>query len=291
MTAIADSRGARLDAGRPTRRARRARSSCRPRTTSCSRPTWTCARPSSTRSSPTSSRRRGAGLDGAAGGRGRRSSRSREDRVVARALSAEAARARASSSTPRCAASAIGRTCCPRSESWSSPARACPTTTRSRRSRARRSSGLACSSTSRPDVQLSAPLVIRWSVGVGGRGLITRTLIDLARNAHATILEEQVPSTQASVERRPGAVVGHQRGPPRRRRDARLRRPAGLRRRHARRSSTARPASAATRSSAGRSPASAASSRRAASTTCSRVAAPPSTRWRSASAPATSCST
>jgi Fe-S cluster assembly scaffold protein SufB len=44
-------------------------------------------------------------------------------------------------------------------------------------------------------VQLSAPLVVRWSVGVSGRGLITRTLIDLERDAHATILEEQVPST------------------------------------------------------------------------------------------------
>jgi Fe-S cluster assembly scaffold protein SufB len=47
-----------------------------------------------------------------------------------------------------------------------------------------------------PDgVQLSAPLVIRWSMGVSGRGLITRTLVDLGKNAHATILEEQVPST------------------------------------------------------------------------------------------------
>jgi Fe-S cluster assembly scaffold protein SufB len=44
-------------------------------------------------------------------------------------------------------------------------------------------------------VQLTAPLVIRWSAGMAGRGLLTRTLIDLARDAHATILEEQVPST------------------------------------------------------------------------------------------------
>jgi len=47
-----------------------------------------------------------------------------------------------------------------------------------------------------PDgVQLAAPLVIRWSMGANGRGLITRTLIDLGKNAHATVLEEQVPST------------------------------------------------------------------------------------------------
>jgi Fe-S cluster assembly scaffold protein SufB len=32
-------------------------------------------------------------------------------------------------------------------------------------------------------------------MGASGRGLITRTLIDLADNAHATVLEEQVPST------------------------------------------------------------------------------------------------
>ena len=44
-------------------------------------------------------------------------------------------------------------------------------------------------------VQLDAPLVIRWSMGASGRGLITRTLVDLGNGAHATVLEEQVPST------------------------------------------------------------------------------------------------
>lgn len=48
-------------------------------------------------------------------------------------------------------------------------------------------------------VRLAAPLVIRWSAGAAGRGLITRTLIDVARGAHVTILEEQVPSTTAAA--------------------------------------------------------------------------------------------
>jgi Fe-S cluster assembly scaffold protein SufB len=46
-----------------------------------------------------------------------------------------------------------------------------------------------------PDgVELDAPLVIRWSVGAAGRGLVSRTLVALGANARATILEEQVPS-------------------------------------------------------------------------------------------------
>jgi Fe-S cluster assembly scaffold protein SufB len=46
-----------------------------------------------------------------------------------------------------------------------------------------------------PDgVQLDAPLVVRWSVGAAGRGLVSRTLVNLGVGARATILEEQVPS-------------------------------------------------------------------------------------------------
>jgi Fe-S cluster assembly protein SufB len=42
--------------------------------------------------------------------------------------------------------------------------------------------------------QLAKPLVVRWSAGEAGRGLISRTLINVERGASASILEEQVPS-------------------------------------------------------------------------------------------------
>jgi Fe-S cluster assembly scaffold protein SufB len=48
-------------------------------------------------------------------------------------------------------------------------------------------------------VTLAAPLVIRWAAGAAGRGLLTRTLINLGRDAHATILEEQLPSGAAAA--------------------------------------------------------------------------------------------
>ncbi len=43
--------------------------------------------------------------------------------------------------------------------------------------------------------QIEHPLVVRWAVGAGGRGLITRTIISLGENARVRVLEEQVPST------------------------------------------------------------------------------------------------
>ena len=43
-------------------------------------------------------------------------------------------------------------------------------------------------------VALEQPIVVRWSVGAPGRGLVVRTLIDLGENASAKILEEQLPS-------------------------------------------------------------------------------------------------
>jgi Fe-S cluster assembly scaffold protein SufB len=43
-------------------------------------------------------------------------------------------------------------------------------------------------------VVLERPIVLRWSVGAAGRGLVSRTLITLGDNAGASILEEQVPS-------------------------------------------------------------------------------------------------
>jgi Fe-S cluster assembly scaffold protein SufB len=43
-------------------------------------------------------------------------------------------------------------------------------------------------------VALAEPLVLRWSAGAAGRGLVARTVIDLGANAEASILEEQLPS-------------------------------------------------------------------------------------------------
>jgi Fe-S cluster assembly scaffold protein SufB len=47
-------------------------------------------------------------------------------------------------------------------------------------------------------VQLEHPIVIRWVLGEGKRALLTRTLIRLGENAHASIVEELVPSDRAS---------------------------------------------------------------------------------------------
>jgi Fe-S cluster assembly scaffold protein SufB len=52
-------------------------------------------------------------------------------------------------------------------------------------------------------VDLAAPIVLRWSAGAPGFGLISRTVISLGENAHASVFEEQVPSTEAASE--PGA--------------------------------------------------------------------------------------
>jgi Fe-S cluster assembly scaffold protein SufB len=51
-----------------------------------------------------------------------------------------------------------------------------------------------------PDgTNLEAPLVIRWSQGASGYGLVSRTIVSLGRDAHATIFEEQVASDVAST--------------------------------------------------------------------------------------------
>ncbi|CAN5797235.1 Fe-S cluster assembly protein SufD [soil metagenome] len=42
------------------------------------------------------------------------------------------------------------------------------------------------------------PIVLRWNVGAGGRGLVSRTVVSLGENASASILEEQVPSATTS---------------------------------------------------------------------------------------------
>jgi Fe-S cluster assembly scaffold protein SufB len=44
------------------------------------------------------------------------------------------------------------------------------------------------------NVVLERPIVVRWSAGAAGRGLVSRTVISLGENAQAQILEEQVAS-------------------------------------------------------------------------------------------------
>ncbi len=52
-----------------------------------------------------------------------------------------------------------------------------------------------------PDgVSLSAPIVLRWSAGTPGRGLINRTVVSLGADAHATLLEEQMDVEPERVE-------------------------------------------------------------------------------------------
>ncbi len=52
-----------------------------------------------------------------------------------------------------------------------------------------------------PDgVTLEQPIVVRWSVGAPGRGLITRTVLSLGENAGARVLEEQLPSAAHTGE-------------------------------------------------------------------------------------------
>jgi Fe-S cluster assembly scaffold protein SufB len=50
-----------------------------------------------------------------------------------------------------------------------------------------------------PDgVTLNDPIVLRWSAGESGRGLLGRTVISLGRDAHARLLEEQVDSVESA---------------------------------------------------------------------------------------------
>ena len=42
------------------------------------------------------------------------------------------------------------------------------------------------------DVVLDDPIVVRWGAGTPGRGLISRTLVDIGENAQVKVLEEQV---------------------------------------------------------------------------------------------------
>ena len=45
------------------------------------------------------------------------------------------------------------------------------------------------------NVALEQPIVVRWSAGTPGRGLVSRTVISLGENASAQILEEQLPAS------------------------------------------------------------------------------------------------
>jgi Fe-S cluster assembly scaffold protein SufB len=47
-------------------------------------------------------------------------------------------------------------------------------------------------------VTLTDPIVLRWSMGQSGRGLVSRTIISLGRDAHARLLEEQVDSVESA---------------------------------------------------------------------------------------------
>jgi Fe-S cluster assembly scaffold protein SufB len=47
---------------------------------------------------------------------------------------------------------------------------------------------------------IEGPIVLRWSAGAAGFGLVSRTVVVLGRNAHASLFEEQVPSAGASLE-------------------------------------------------------------------------------------------
>jgi Fe-S cluster assembly scaffold protein SufB len=44
-------------------------------------------------------------------------------------------------------------------------------------------------------VALERPIVVRWSAGAAGKGLVSRTIVTLGANASVKVLEEQVPST------------------------------------------------------------------------------------------------
>jgi Fe-S cluster assembly scaffold protein SufB len=61
-------------------------------------------------------------------------------------------------------------------------------------------------------VALEQPIVLRWGAGMPGKGLISRTVIDLGENASASVLEEQVPTgaADASDASTPSAESGAQ---------------------------------------------------------------------------------
>jgi Fe-S cluster assembly protein SufD len=52
-----------------------------------------------------------------------------------------------------------------------------------------------------PDgLELDRPIVLRWSQGASGFGLISRTIVRLGRHARATLFEEQLPAADATTD-------------------------------------------------------------------------------------------
>jgi Fe-S cluster assembly protein SufB len=49
------------------------------------------------------------------------------------------------------------------------------------------------------NVVLEQPIVVRWAVGRPGRGLVSRTLVSLAENVQAKVIEEQLPSEASAA--------------------------------------------------------------------------------------------
>ncbi|HYI21110.1 MAG TPA: SufD family Fe-S cluster assembly protein [Candidatus Limnocylindrales bacterium] len=50
------------------------------------------------------------------------------------------------------------------------------------------------------NVALEQPIVVRWTAGQPGKGLVSRTVISLGENASARILEEQVPTNSDALD-------------------------------------------------------------------------------------------
>ena len=143
-------------------------------------------------------------------------------------------------------------------------------------------------------VRLERPIVVRWSAGAPGRGLLTRTIVELGDGAAASIVEELGSSDEAAPAPRPVRARPSSAGRSRSASaatpscESRASRTSGRTRSS---SSTGTPSSARARTSTGRSPSSAAGSSGAGSTTASRAIGAPSSRSRSCSAPTSSCST
>jgi Fe-S cluster assembly scaffold protein SufB len=57
-------------------------------------------------------------------------------------------------------------------------------------------------------VQLEHPIVVRWAVGEADRALLTRTLIRLGEDAHASVVEELMPSGAAATAARQAFFAG-----------------------------------------------------------------------------------